>query len=132
MTRVIMIAPMLIILGLILSYMAKKGGTEGGKLQLVIPWFAVYFVGMAGVNSLLHNYTLSASSDIASMITETTTNVNIIDTFLLTMAMTALGMGTRFAKFKGLGLAPIYTAGGMFIWLVVGGFVITQWVVATF
>jgi uncharacterized membrane protein YadS len=59
-------------------------------------------------------------------------NVNIIDTFLLTMAMTALGMGTRFAKFKGLGLAPIYTAGGMFVWLVVGGFVITQWVVATF
>ena len=59
-------------------------------------------------------------------------NINIIDTFLLTMAMTALGMGTRFAKFKGLGLAPIYTAGGMFIWLVVGGFLITKWVVATF
>jgi uncharacterized membrane protein YadS len=56
----------------------------------------------------------------------------MVDTFLLTMAMTALGMGTRFAKFKGLGLAPIYTAGSMFIWLVVGGFVITQWVVATF
>ena len=52
--------------------------------------------------------------------------------FLLTMAMTALGMGTRFAKFKGLGLAPVYTAGTMFIWLVVGGFVITQFVVATF
>ena len=31
------------------------------------------------------------------------------------MAMTALGMGTRFAKFKGLGLAPIYTAGAMFV-----------------
>jgi len=35
------------------------------------------------------------------------------------MAMTALGMGTRFAKFKGLGLAPLYTALAMFIWLVV-------------
>ena len=132
MTRVIMIAPMLIVLGLILSYMAKKEGTEGGKLKLVIPWFAVYFVGMAGVNSLIHNYTLTAPAETADMIKYFITNLNIVDTFLLTMAMTALGMGTRFAKFKGLGLAPIYTAGGMFIWLVVGGFVITQMVVATF
>ncbi len=46
------------------------------------------------------------------------------------MAMTALGMGTRFAKFKGLGLAPLYTALAMFIWLVVGGFVITKLVTA--
>ena len=59
-------------------------------------------------------------------------NVNIIDTFLLTMAMTALGMGTRFAKFKDLGLAPVFTAGGMLLWLVIGGFFITQWVVAIF
>ncbi len=132
MTRVIMIAPMLIVLGLILSYMAKKSGGEGSKLKLVIPWFAVYFVGMAGVNSLIHNYTLSAPAETAEMIKYWITNLNIVDTFLLTMAMTALGMGTRFAKFKGLGLAPIYTAGSMFIWLVVGGFVITQMVVATF
>jgi len=132
MTRVIMIAPMLIVLGLILSYMAKKSGGEGGKLKLVIPWFAVYFVGMAGVNSVIHDYTLTASVDVATMITNVITNINMIDTFLLTMAMTALGMGTRFAKFKGLGMAPLFTAGGMFIWLVVGGFAITQFVVATF
>ncbi len=116
MTRVIMIAPMLIILGIYLSYSAKKAGGAGSKVPLVIPWFAVYFVGMAGFNSL-H----LIPQDIVSQI-------NIIDTFLLTMAMTALGMGTRFAKFKGLGLAPIYTAGSMFIWLVVGGFIITKMV----
>ncbi len=132
MTRVIMIAPMLIILGLVLGMLAKRSGGEVGKMQLVIPWFAVYFIGMAGLNSLIHNYTLTAPIEIANMIKNAIANINMIDTFLLTMAMTALGMGTRFAKFKGLGLAPIYTAGSMFIWLVVGGFVITQWVVATF
>jgi uncharacterized integral membrane protein (TIGR00698 family) len=132
MTRVIMIAPMLIVMGLILSYIAKKSGGEGSKVKLVIPWFAVYFIGMAGLNSLIHNYTMAAPEDMATIIKGVINNINIIDTFLLTMAMTALGMGTRFAKFKGLGLAPIYTAGSMFIWLVVGGFVITQWVVATF
>lgn len=121
MTRVIMIAPMLIILGLYLSYSAKKSGTEGGgKVQLVIPWFAVYFIGMAGFNSLG-----LVPQNIVSIINE-------IDTFLLTMAMTALGMGTIFSKFKGLGLAPLYTAGAMFGWLVIGGFLVTKFVVATF
>jgi uncharacterized integral membrane protein (TIGR00698 family) len=118
MTRVIMIAPMLIVLGIYLSYMAKKEGGAGSKVSLVIPWFAVYFIGMAGFNSL-------------GLVPENIVNViNEIDTFLLTMAMTALGMGTRFSKFKGLGMAPLYTAGAMFIWLVVGGFVITKLITA--
>lgn len=53
MTRVIMIAPMLIILGLYLAWEAKRAGGEGGgKMKLVIPWFAVYFIGVAGFNSL--------------------------------------------------------------------------------
>ena len=120
MTRVIMIAPMLILLGIYLSYSARKNGNEVGKVGLVIPWFAVYFIGVAGFNSF----------DLVPL--NVVEIINEIDTFLLTMAMTALGMGTRFAKFKGLGLAPLYTAGAMFIWLVVGGYFITKWVVAIF
>lgn len=120
MTRVIMIAPMLILLGIYLSYSAKKSGGEAGGVKLVIPWFAVYFIGMAGFNSLG-----IVPQNIVALI-------NQIDTFLLTMAMTALGIGTVFAKFKGLGLAPVYTAGTMFVWLVIGGYFITKWVVATF
>ena len=118
MTRVIMIAPMLIVLGFYLAYTAKQeGGEHNEKMKLVIPWFAVYFIGVAGFNSL-H----LVPQNIVDIINE-------IDTFLLTMAMTALGMGTIFSKFKGLGLAPIYTALSMFIWLVVGGFVVTKLVV---
>lgn len=114
MTRVIMIAPMLIILGIYLSYTAKKEGGSAESVKLVIPWFAVYFIGVAGFNSL-------------HLIPENIVHIiNEIDTFLLTMAMTALGMGTRFSKFKGLGLAPVYTATAMFAWLVIGGFVVTK------
>ena len=121
MTRVIMIAPMLIILGLYLAYSAKKSGSEAsGTVKLVIPWFAVYFIAMAGFNSLQ-----IVPQGIVDVINE-------IDTFLLTMAMTALGMGTIFAKFKGLGLAPLYTAGAMFLWLVIGGFVVTKLVYGLF
>jgi len=115
MTRVIMIAPMLIVLGFYLAYVAKKeGNARDEKMKLVIPWFAVYFIMVAGFNSL-H----LLPQNIVDIINEE-------DTFLLTMAMTALGMGTIFAKFKGLGLAPVYTALSMFVWLVVGGFVVTK------
>jgi len=121
MTRVIMIAPMLIVLGLYLAWSTKKeGGELSGKTKLVIPWFAVYFIMVAGFNSF-HLLPLNIV-DI----------INEVDTFLLTMAMTALGMGTIFAKFKGLGLTPVYTALSMFIWLVVGGFVVTKLIVEVF
>ncbi len=120
MTRVIMIAPLLIVLGIYLSIQAKKSGAVSDGVKLVIPWFAVYFIGMAGFNSLQ-----LVPQNIVDIINE-------IDTFLLTMAMTALGMGTIFSKFKGLGLAPLYTAGSMFVWLVVGGFIVTKVITAIF
>lgn len=120
MTRVIMIAPMLILLGIYLSYSAKKSGSQAAAVMIVIPWFAVDFIGVVGFNS----FGLVPHNIVAI--------INDIDTFLLTMAMTALGMGTIFAKFKGLGLAPLYTAGAMFVWLVIGGFIVTKFVVATF
>jgi len=120
MTRVILIAPMLIILGLYLLAQAKKDGKTTDGVKLVIPWFAVYFILVAGFNSL---------GIVPSNIVDT---INQIDTFLLTMAMSALGMGTVFSKFKGLGLAPVYTALSMFIWLVIGGFIVTKVVTAIF
>jgi uncharacterized membrane protein YadS len=48
------------------------------------------------------------------------------------MAMTALGMGTYIEKFKTSGAAPIYVAGIMFVWLLVGGYFITKGVTAIF
>ncbi len=112
MTRVILIAPTLIILGIVLSILSKGEGK--GTTKVVIPWFAVYFILVALFNSfhLLPQYVVEI--------------INAIDTFLLTMAMTALGIGTHFKKFKGFGLAPLYTALTMYIWLVVGGFVIVK------
>ncbi len=113
MTRVMLIAPMLIILGLILSF---KSSESNSHVKLVIPWFAVYFVFVAAFNSL-HIIPQNIVS-----------NINNIDTFLLTMAMTALGMGTIFSKFKDVGASSFYTALTMFAWLVIGGFVITKFI----
>ena len=111
MTRVMLIAPMLIILGLILSFTSNE---SGNRVKLVIPWFAVYFVLVSAFNSL-HIIPQNMVS-----------YINTFDTFLLTMAMTALGMGTIFSKFKDVGASSFYTALTMFIWLVIGGFIITK------
>jgi uncharacterized integral membrane protein (TIGR00698 family) len=117
MTRVVLIVPLLLALG---YYLAKSATTEGGAAKVSIPWFVLGFVGMILLNSLI-------SFPEAMLGT-----INTIDTFLLTMAMSALGMETNLAKFKTTGAAPVYIAGIMFLWLLVGGYFITKAVVAIF
>lgn len=113
MTRVLLIAPLLLILGIILSISSRKKGGVGAKIKLVIPWFAVGFIAVSGFNSL-HLLPVSLVK-----------GINSIDTFLLTMAMTALGMETSWDKFKQAGLKPVLLALSLFVWLVAGGWGVT-------
>ena len=48
--------------------------------------------------------------------------INNIDTFMLTMAMTALGTETSIEKFKKAGARPFLLAGFLYIWLFFGGY----------
>ena len=111
MIRVMMIAPMLLILGLFLSKLGNHS-SKGAK-KLVVPWFAILFIAVAGFHSL-HLLPVSLVNQI-----------NHIDTFLLTMAMTALGMETHIAKFKQAGLRPVLLALFLFVWLVTAGYFLT-------
>jgi uncharacterized integral membrane protein (TIGR00698 family) len=120
MTRVMMIAPLLLVLGL---YLAKSAKKESGKVKVTVPWFAVGFILMVGLNSLIIGF------DGVKPIIET---INVIDTFMLTMAMTALGMETNAGKFKQAGIKPVLLALIMAIWLMVGGYFITKGIVAIF
>lgn len=111
MIRVMMIAPFLLVLG---YYLSKKRGAKGEKTTITIPWFAVFFIVVAGFNSL-------------DLVPHTAiTYINKIDTFALTMAMTAMGMETNVSKFKNVGLKPIYLASILFLWLIFGGFYIVK------
>lgn len=112
MTRVMLIAPLLIAIGYYLVMSTKNTQASSQGKKLVLPWFAVGFIVVAGFNS----FHLLPS--------ELVKNINDFDTFLLTMAMSALGMETLTSKFKGAGLKPIYLALIMFIWLMVGGYFI--------
>ena len=112
MLRVMMIAPMLLILGVFLSKFA--GHSSANAKKLVIPWFAVLFIAVAGFNSL---HLLPKNS---------VTQINLIDTFLLTMAMTALGMETHINKFKQAGIKPVILALILFFWLITVAYFITK------
>ena len=127
MIRVMMLAPVLVIMSFALAG-RKKATTEGDttqKSKITIPWFAFGFIGIICLNSLLQ-YLFGVDS-----VKEIPLNgvIEYIDTFMLTMAMTALGTDTSMEKFKQAGAKPFLLAGLLYIWLLGGGYLLTKWLV---
>ena len=112
MIRVMMLVPVL----LVISYtVARKvsGSDAPGKINT--PWFAILFLVVIVVNSFI-----PLSDSVRN-------GINTFDTFLLTMAMTALGAETSFDKFKKAGSKPFVLALILFCWLIVGGYLICKY-----
>ncbi len=113
MTRVMLIVPVLLLLGAWLLRSAKHDAKKGHSHKIVVPWFAIGFLLLVIFNSL---------NVLPSDVTNT---VNMLDTFALTMAMTALGIETRVAQIREAG-PRVLTAGLIqYIWLIAGGYGIT-------
>ncbi len=120
MMRVMMIAPLLICLGWWLSREKRancaENATDSSYDMRSFPWFAILFLLCIGINSLN-----IIPQDIVQ-------NINDFDTFLLTMAMCALGMETSFAKVRAVGPKPFILAALLSLWLLVGGYLISVWI----
>ena len=116
MIRVMMLAPFLIVLSIWLLKTAVNSTIDnnGKKSKIIIPWFAVMFILVAAFNSF----------DLLSL--QIVESINYLDSFILTVAMTALGMQTSFDKFKNVGLKPIYLASVLFLWLIFAGYFIVS------
>ena len=110
-----------------LSTGRKRVDAEGKavKSKITIPWFAFGFIGIICLNSLLQYLTG------AETVKEIPLNgaIEYIDTFMLTMAMTALGTDTSIDKFKQAGAKPFVLAFLLYIWLVGGGYLLTKYLV---
>ena len=90
-------------------------GSSETKGKVAIPWFAFGFLLVIGFNSL-------------NLLPEGIVNfINDFDTFLLTMAMAALGAETSADKFKQAGAKPFILAGILFVWLIVGGYAMARY-----
>jgi uncharacterized integral membrane protein (TIGR00698 family) len=126
MLRVMLLAPFLLILSIWIASLCKQGNKandhakegENTKTAITIPWFALGFIGVVGFNSL--NILPVSWVD----------NINQLDNFALTMAMTALGMETRFNQFKGVGFKPIYLASVLFAYLMTAGYLVSYYLIA--
>ncbi|WP_278718478.1 YeiH family protein [Bacteroides caecimuris] len=129
MIRVMMLAPVLVIMSFALAS-RKKASANGTveKSRISIPWFAFGFIGIICLNSLLQ-YLCGVDSVKEIPLNGT---IEYIDTFMLTMAMTALGTETSLDKFKQAGAKPFVLAGILYIWLVVGGYWITKYLLEIF
>jgi uncharacterized integral membrane protein (TIGR00698 family) len=122
MVRVMMLAPFLLAVS---GYLAREraqrevlergGGSTTASAQargaggLSIPWFAFAFIGMVLFNSLdlLPRPVVSGATT--------------ADTFLLAMAMGALGLTTHVSAIRRAGMKPMLLGGILFIWLIAGG-----------
>lgn len=119
MIRVMMLVPVLLVLGWWAASQAKapatgtKGAGKSGKVA--IPWFALGFLLVIGFNS----FNLLPPSLVDA--------INYIDTFLLTMAMVALGAETSIDKFKKAGAKPFILAFILYIWLLGGGYLLSKY-----
>ena len=118
MTRVALLIPVLLILGIWLRrrLSAEGTGTEGAGSKIPVPWFLLGFLAFAGLNSL----------DVLAP--QVLTAARQLDVFALTMAMTALGMETRFAQIRSAGPRALALAGSLYAWLLIGGYLTTVWV----
>ena len=114
MVRVMLLVPVLIAMSWLLS---RRGGAVAEKRSINVPWFAFIFLLMIAVNSGMHSaFDGEAWFATALKVTE------VVSTFMLTLAMTALGSDTSIDKFRQAGAKPFYLAGALYVWLVVGGF----------
>lgn len=129
MIRVMMLAPVLVIMSFTLAgrkHINLSGQEE--KTKIVIPWFAFGFIGIICLNSLLQ--WLCGADSVKDIPLNGT--IEYIDTFMLTMAMTALGTETSFEKFKQAGAKPFILAAILYVWLVAGGYALVKYTMPLF
>lgn len=107
MIRVLLLAPFLLALPWLMRRFGGGTAAQGGALAL--PWFALGFLGAVAANSLLP---LPPTVRHALLTT---------DTFLLTAAMFALGLGTHWQSIRQAGVRPLLLAGMLALWLLLGG-----------
>jgi len=123
MTRVMLLVPVLLAVGMWVNR-APRGAAQHATgamgpaahrkpRKLAVPWFALGFLACVGANSV-HLLPQAA-----------THTLNLLDTFALTMAMTALGIETRIAQIREAGPRALTTGLILYLWLFFGGLGIT-------
>ena len=111
MLRVVMLVPFVLFVG---SRMAS--GTGGQGVAVPVPWFALGFLALAGVNSM--HWIPAPAVDVLKQ----------LGTFCLTAAMAALGIDTNLGRLRQSGLKVFVLGLLLFVHLMVVGGAVNFWV----
>lgn len=93
-SRVMLLAPMVIGLGLVAARRAARHGHGASRAKPPMPWFVLGFLAMVGLNSVV------------TMPAEMKSVLVLLTTFMLSMALAAMGLETDIAKLRAKGLRP--------------------------
>ncbi|GAA2823461.1 putative integral membrane protein (TIGR00698 family) [Aminobacter aminovorans] len=104
-TRVMMLAPVVIALGLAARQRARSSRVAHSSPPAPMPWFVLGFIAMVGVNSVIDIPIEAKSWTVTST------------TFLLTMALAAMGLETDIRKLRAKGLRPLFLGLAAFLFI---------------
>src|SRR3984957_15198632 len=112
-SRVMLLAPMVIAMGLAAArdVEQEKSDTAASSARPPMPWFVLGFVALVGVNSLI------------AIPAEARVWIATVTTFLLSVALAAMGLETDFRKLAAKGLRPALL--GALAFLFIAGFSLT-------
>ncbi|SFU02505.1 conserved hypothetical integral membrane protein [Mesorhizobium sp. YR577] len=104
-SRVMLLAPVVLSLGLMATRRARRNGNSQMTAKAPIPWFVLGFIAMVAFNSAV-----TIPSEAKSMIVMATT-------FMLSMALAAMGLETDIAKLRAKGLRPLLLGLAAFLFI---------------
>jgi uncharacterized integral membrane protein (TIGR00698 family) len=104
-SRVMMLAPTVIVLGLIAARRASRHGHVHNQARPPLPWFVLGFIALVVVNSVV-----TIPPQARSVIVPATT-------FLLSMALAAMGLETDIVKLKAKGPRPFILGLSAFVFI---------------
>jgi uncharacterized integral membrane protein (TIGR00698 family) len=104
-SRVMMLAPTVIVLSFLAARKARRNGHVHAQGTPPMPWFVLGFVALAGVNSIV-----TIPAEIRHLIVLATT-------FMLSMALAAMGLETDVVKLRAKGIRPFLLGLSAFIFI---------------
>jgi uncharacterized membrane protein YadS len=102
-----MLAPVVLTLGFLARW-RRPEGRGAGRAAAPLPWFVFGFIALIGINSVV------------ALPPAVQTRVVAFTTFLLSIALAAMGLETDIGKLKAEGLRPLLLGAGA--WLFIASF----------
>ncbi|MCS0501181.1 YeiH family protein [Ancylobacter mangrovi] len=105
-SRVMMLAPVVIALGLVATRRASHHAHHGAaRAKPPLPWFVLGFIALVGVNSVM------------TVPPEAKSVIVLATTFMLSMALAAMGLETDIAKLRAKGVKPFILGLAAFVFI---------------